>query len=399
MKRIILGLLLIIALLVSSAAQDRLPKDYISPDEIITLSADLTFDQAFEILSKIAFDKAGKIIIDPAKRQGRIDVQIVNLPWKNAFEVILKAHRLSYKEHEHFFEVIGEAEQLQPDKASISLASREIRIKAVFFEGDRQALAEAGVDWSFLRSSAYASASFSVNGATGVSDEIVEGGAGYSKTVSGAEYSFEGMFRAFESQNLGRILAQPEIVVVSGREGRIQVGQDFSIKTRDFAGNIIDNFFSTGTILTVRPVVFSEGDIQFIHLQIEAERSSATPDVVSTTINKSEAKTEVILVDGECTSVGGLFSREYTTLRKGVPFLKDLPWWVLGLKYLFGQNLRSVSDKELMVVLKANLLPDLRARASAPKPDSSADTFERERKGYRSDFDKNWDQGIESQEK
>jgi len=395
MNRIVLGALIGLLITYGAVAQDRLPQEYISPDEIITLSADMSFEQAFEILSKISYEKEGKTIIDPAKRQGRIDVQIVNLPWKKAFEVILKAHRLSYKEHEKFYEVIGESQKLDPSKIEVSLSTREVRIEAIFFEGDRGVLAESGIDWSFLGAGNLVSGSFSVKGATGVSDEIVEGSANYTETVEGIDYEIGGMLRAFESQDLGRILAQPEIVVVSGRQGRIQVGQDFSIKTRDFAGNVMDNFFSTGTILTVTPVILTEDGINFIHLKIKAERSSAVPGDVSTVINKSEATTETILVDGESTAIGGLYTREYTTVRKGVPYLKDLPWWFLGLRYVFGQNLKSVNDKELIVVLRATLLPDLRTRSLIPRLPSS-DSFEKMRDGSSEKIDETWRKGIKS---
>lgn len=395
MNRIVLGALIGLLITYGAVAQDRLPQEYISPDEIITLSADMSFEQAFEILSKISYEKEGKTIIDPAKRQGRIDVQIVNLPWKKAFEVILKAHRLSYKEHEKFYEVIGESQKLDPSKIEVSLSTREVRIEAIFFEGDRGVLAESGIDWSFLGAGNLVSGSFSVKGATGVSDEIVEGSANYTETVEGIDYEIGGMLRAFESQDLGRILAQPEIVVVSGRQGRIQVGQDFSIKTRDFAGNVMDNFFSTGTILTVTPVILTEDGINFIHLKIKAERSSAVPGDVSTVINKSEATTETILVDGESTAIGGLYTREYTTVRKGVPYLKDLPWWFLGLRYVFGQNLKSVNDKELIVVLRATLLPDLRTRSLTPRLPSS-DSFEKMRDGSSEKIDETWRKGIKS---
>jgi type IV pilus assembly protein PilQ len=393
MKRIIFGALLALALITIGMAQDRLPQEYVAADEIISLSADMTFDEAFQILSAVSYKKEGKTIIDPAKRQNRIDVQIVNLPWKKALEIILKAHRLWYVEHEKFYEITGEAEAQQPGEVIINLNTREVRIEAIFFEADRRALAESGIDWSFLRATNVWSAGFGVNGATPVSDEIVEGNFGYSKNIDGADYTATALLRAFESQNLGRILAQPEVVVISGKQGRVQVGQDFSIKTRDFAGNIIDNFFSTGTILTVTPTVYTEDNIPFIHLIIEAERSSATPDVVSTTINKSNAMTEVILLDGESTSVGGLFSREYNTLRKGVPYLKDLPWWFFGLRYVFGQNLKETYDKELLVILKASILPEIKARSVIERALNS-DKFEGERGKFLKDMDNSWEKGV-----
>ena len=393
MKAILSGVLLGLTITIVAQAQNRLPKEYQAIDEIITLSADMSFEQAFEILSKISYKKEGKTIIDPYKRQGRIDVQIVNLPWKKAFEVILKANRLAYAEHEQFYEIIGEEELEQAGKVIISLSTREVHIEAIFFEANRRSLAESGIDWTFLSAGNSWSGSFGVQGATEVSEELVEGGFDYAENVNGTDYDITSILRAFESDNLGRILAQPEIVVISGKEGRIQVGQDFSIKTKDFAGNVIDNFFSTGTILTVAPVVYSEDNVEFIHLAINAERSTATPDIVSTIINKSEASTEVVLVNGESTSIGGLYTREYTQIRKGVPYLKDLPWWFFGLRYFFGYNLKDVSDKELLIVIRATIVPDLRVKNAALRVEPK-DKFEKERTKSIKSLDKTWEQGT-----
>jgi type IV pilus assembly protein PilQ len=389
MRKTLTILLLLMAPSLLCWGQNRLPQEYTSADEIITLSSDMSFEQAFEILSQISNKKESRIIIDPLRRQGRIDVDIVNLPWKKALEVILKAHHLRYVMHDKFYEVLGEVQQVDPEKVPITVGSREIRIEAIFFEGDRHALSEAGIDWSVLRAGNTLSSGFTVGGATATSSDLVEGNLEYNTKVGGADLSVTGLLRAFESQNLGRILAQPQIVVLSGKEGRIQVGQDFSIKTRDFAGNIMDQFYSTGTILKVTPIIYSENGVDFIHLAIHAERSNAIPDVVSTTINKSQADTQVLLLNGETTTVGGLYSRDAKQVRKGVPYLKDLPWWVLGLKYVFGYNLVESTDKELLVVLRASLLPDLKARFASPVK-TKVETFEDGRGETREGFDQDW---------
>ena len=61
-------------------------------------------------------------------------------------------------------------------------------------------------------------------------------------------------------------------------KGRIQVGSDISIKQRDFAGNVIENFFSTGTIIEVTPYIYNEDDVNYILLDVSVERSSYVPD-------------------------------------------------------------------------------------------------------------------------
>jgi type IV pilus assembly protein PilQ len=52
-----------------------------------------------------------------------------------------------------------------------------------------------------------------------------------------------------------------------------------------------------------------------------------------------------------------------------VPFLKDLPWYVFGLRYLFGYNLDQVDKKELVILLKAELIPTLQERVTQRKSD------------------------------
>ncbi|PSQ84210.1 MAG: general secretion pathway protein GspD, partial [Bacteroidetes bacterium QS_7_67_15] len=71
----------------------------------------------------------------------------------------------------------------------------------------------------------------------------------------------------------------------------------------------------------------------------------------------------VVLLDGEQTVIGGLESSEETVNRSGIPLLKDLPWWFFGLRYVFGSTERNVVQRELLIVLQADVLEPLRERA------------------------------------
>jgi type IV pilus assembly protein PilQ len=70
----------------------------------------------------------------------------------------------------------------------------------------------------------------------------------------------------------------------------------------------------------------------------------------------------VLLLNGEETAMAGLFSNEQTNVRKGVPVLKDLPWWFFGLRYLFGFNSQQIMKKELIILIKAEIVPNLVSR-------------------------------------
>jgi type IV pilus assembly protein PilQ len=105
--------------------------------------------------------------------------------------------------------------------------------------------------------------------------------------------------------------------------------------------------------------------VDFVLLELRCERSSSQTGESGLEILKTQAETEVILLDGEETIIGGLYSNSIGTEREGIPFLKDLPWWFFGLRYVFGYEAKTYSKKELLILLKADLLPTLSNRFEA----------------------------------
>jgi len=175
------------------------------------------------------------------------------------------------------------------------------------------------------------------------------------------------VFKFFETNGLGEIISNPSIVVRDRNQGKIQIGADFSVRTKDFAGNTVEKFFPTGTIIIVTPYIYKEGDINYILLNVEVERSSFQTDETTTQINKTNASTQVLMLNGEETAIGGLFVNEETTARNGIPFLKDLPWWVFGIRYLTGYDESTTVKKELVILLKTDLVPTLQERFENPQ--------------------------------
>lgn len=75
----------------------------------------------------------------------------------------------------------------------------------------------------------------------------------------------------------------------------MQVGSDISIKQLDFAGNVTDAFFPTGTIINVEPKILIQDSLKFVKLKIHVERSLPFPNELSTEIKKTYTDTEVLL--------------------------------------------------------------------------------------------------------
>jgi len=60
--------------------------------------------------------------------------------------------------------------------------------------------------------------------------------------------------------------------------------------------------------------------------------------------------------------IAGLYSTDEIVTRAGIPILRNLPWWVFGIRYLTGYESKEHNEKELIIILKAELLPTLNER-------------------------------------
>jgi len=353
-------------------------RQYTSPQELVSIAPTTPLDKALAAISEISKKFTGKIIVDTEHRTMPINIDIQGMQWKEALESICRKNDIWFTEYENYIQIgagAGEQGKAQPgainptggaaaqgsveiQKEPANFRSREVKISTVFFEVNLTKLDQVGINWSFMKSTSNVDINSSFSGAGQVTNNIF-------KTEVTPHVSFANMdfiANLFSNYQLGEIMSSPEIVVRSGQEGRIQVGQDFSIRERDFAGNLIDKFYSAGTIARVTPQVITEQGVNFIHMNIDVERSDVQPGAISTLINKTKATTNLLLLDGEETIIGGLYSSETDVIREGVPFLKDLPWYVFGLRYLFGFNSDNLVKKELVILLKAELVPTLQER-------------------------------------
>ena len=352
-----------------------------------------TFSQAIQILSQISRDVEGKVIIDPTNQQGPINVSVPSLNWKRALEMILRANGLEFVERATYYEIrvsgLGVALPSGPAlplEGELTLDSRQVEISAIFFQGDRGSIAEAGIDWAIF-SRGNVNFDISSIAAGSVTQEFLTSSIDYTAVSGATTITTLGILKAFEALNIGTIISKPSITVLDGTEGMIQVGQSFSIKQKDFAGNTTDTFFEVGTILRVTPRIIRDRDVTFIHLELSVEKSAAFPDAVSTRIDKQTATTQVLLLDGEQTAIAGLFTDESLSVRKGIPFLKDLPWWFFGLRFLTGFSSVDKSEGELIIVIRVDLVPSLTERIERRKAELD-EILNKERKKFQEDLKK-----------
>jgi type IV pilus assembly protein PilQ len=379
----------------------RRVRAYVPPDELVSFLPSTPFNEFVRLINPVFLRVTGKRVVDPMDRTEPIGLALNGVHFIDAFELVLDRANLDFRESEGYFvveepqisptsgEMAGAPLEVTPTTMAIgggtvpaTAESREIRIDAIIFEVNNTAVREMGTNWSTL---------FSQGTGQGQTGEGGSGGGGGGGTgdgsdgrprfyVNGATF-FDAidefittstdqielgvllrLFRFFETQGIGRTLASPSVTVQSGEQGRIQSGSDIPIQIQDFQGNTITQFISTGVIIDVTPTLVIDNSqttpVEFVHLDVNVERSSGRATAAGIVIDKNNVDTQVLLVDGEQTVIGGLTSSEESVERRGIPILREIPL----INFLFSYKRKQIVQKELMVVLQVRMVNPVRDR-------------------------------------
>ena len=390
-----------------ASAQDvpnqRQVRAFIPPDQLVSFLPSTPFNRFVEFVDPIFLRVTGKQIVDPESRTNAIGVSIAGLHFLDAFELVLQFNGLWYQETDQFF-IISEISQLDPTAAAntgapvtgkestapATIDTREIQINAILFELNHSRARDTGINWNTF----FGDRANQQTGGSGGNTTGGTGGTGNDQTVARfflrTDDLFDSIddivlapdridfsqltqfFRLLENEGVGETIANPQVAVQSGQKCRFQSGSDVPVQVRDFAGNTVTQFFSTGIIVDVTPTLITQRpdddspEIEFVHLDVEVEKSGSTPSSSGPIINRNTATTQILLLNGEQTIIGGLYSTEETVSRSGIPVLKDLPGWFFGLRYIFGRSQTGVTQKELLIVLQAKIINDIPTRANSP---------------------------------
>ncbi|GGO63627.1 type II and III secretion system protein [Bowmanella pacifica] len=165
------------------------------------------------------------------------------------------------------------------------------------------------------------------------------------------------VLNAFYKNNKANIRSRPRIMVKSGGEASIDVGNEIPVLTRSSQSTdnpdaaIISNisYRKTGVLLDVKPTVHASG---FVDIEINQELSEAVSsedggDSDTPTILNRSLSTTVTLRDGGSVLLGGLISSNTSRNQQGVPILGKLP--LLGK--LFSTDAEEQIRTELMIMI------------------------------------------------
>ncbi len=315
---------------------------YISPDEFIKMIEPIR-SEAGVILTGGALkeEKAGKdkVRVTPVIKEFNA-VMITDYP-----EVIEKIK-------EQFSEYISDVPP-------------QVKIEAKILQVDKTITRELGINWSALLSNVQVPES--ISGGVGVNLGVggtlqttpgqlpTEGGIltfTYSKGILNA---LNLRISAFEKVGKIKSLAKPTVVTISGQKATIKQGAEIPYQTAVVAGgaNVANIQFKEAVLqLDVLPIISPDGRVL---LDIKLTKDTVGEDTpVGPVIDTNELTTKVIVNDGDTLVIGGIIDSQDNVTTSGVPGLIRVPI----LKWLFGQETKSIEDKELLIFLTPTVLYD-----------------------------------------
>jgi len=189
------------------------------------------------------------------------------------------------------------------------------------------------------------------------------------KTLGGLGYTGAGLDLTFSNAGDTRlalnflyrntrstIRSRPRIMVKSGQEASIDVGDRVPIITSNVQSTVTNNasivqqvsYVDTGVLLDIKPTVHATG---FVDIEISQELSEATidenPTINSPTISSRSINTTLTLRDGGSVLIGGLIRSSDSDAETGIPVLGKLP----GIGKLFRGDSGTQRRTELMVMI------------------------------------------------
>lgn len=388
-RSIVLLIVLIIVTVTESYGQRRVP-EFTVRQEYVSMDSSMPFDRAITALSEMSKRFTGRILIDVQERTSPIGIAIKGLHWRDALDLIAEANGLRIVERADYIELRSFREVAQaggPAKKIVGIDTREVLISTIFFTLNVQKSLEYGIDWSILFSGRSDTGSVSL-GTFPAGSGALEAtyGRPFPGTISG---NISTALRLFSLYDLGEIIASPRIIVQTGEQGRVQVGQDISIVERTFsAAGTTESVrqLSTGSILTATPEIIKEGDVTFVALTLNIDRSQVTGGTVEAPIiDRNNTTTKLLLVDGEEVFISGMYINQEVTVRTGIPILKDLPPWFFGLRYLFGSDEQRTTRQEFAILLRVEVLPTIKERAAKKVKEN---VLERMREKFEGDVER-----------
>jgi len=172
---------------------------------------------------------------------------------------------------------------------------------------------------------------------------------------------FESMIQALKQNNLGRLLAEPNLIATSGQEANFLAGGEFPVPVAQGGAGASGNLAITveykefGVRLTFVPVALGNGKIRMKVApevsQLDFANSVTLSGLVIPGLTTRRVSTTVELAEGQTFAIAGLLNNSISANKQALPLLGEMP--VIGT--LFRSVRYQRNETELVVLVTPRL--------------------------------------------
>jgi len=241
---------------------------------------------------------------------------------------------------------------------------QQVMLEVRVSEMDKRVSKKLGINFSVVNTAG----EFGVTLLGGVGGFLIDGGTtgasdaatGLLRLISpGGNVEYTGIIDFLKKNGLVKILAEPNLIALSGQTAHFLAGGEFPIPNLDQFGNVGVTFKPYGVELAFTPTVLSKDKISVMVEPVVTELDYN----VSTTISGStvpgllarRASTMVEMADGQSFAIAGMLQE---TARENVdkyPVLGDIP--ILGA--LFSSRQWQKAETELVIIVTPHIVKPL----------------------------------------
>jgi pilus assembly protein CpaC len=232
---------------------------------------------------------------------------------------------------------------------------QQVLLKVKVMEISRTKLRRLGIDWAYLGSNggfAISSVTDLIRGDGGnIRDIVTTNDETFAFGIIDGDQEFYGLLDALQEHRVAKILAEPNIVAVSGRPAQFVSGGEVPVLIPQSLGTTSIEYKQFGTIVDFVPLVLGNGNIR---LEVRPEVSTLDRDNgvvlngdVIPGFRTRRAETAVELKAGQTFALAGLVEERIDTVNRGLPYLSDMP--VIGVPFRRTED--EINEIELLILV------------------------------------------------
>jgi pilus assembly protein CpaC len=240
---------------------------------------------------------------------------------------------------------------------------QQVLLKVRIFEVSRTKLRRLGSDWAYIGGSG----DFAINGVSGLIPDLTTGGGTLDSTLGttfaygivDGDDRFFGILEALQENQVAKILAEPNLVAISGRPAQFLEGGEVPVLVPQSLGTTSIEYKPFGTQVDFLPIVLGDGRIRLeVRPRISEPDKSIGIDLLNIRVDGFRTRsvdTAVEMQAGQTFALAGLIQRRTEARNRGLPYLADLP--IIGLP--FRKTEEEVNEIELLIIVTPELVDAL----------------------------------------